>query len=77
MAVPLNVAGWGVREGAAAQAFVLVGASAAQGVAVATTYGVLALAATLPGAVVLLRRPRLLGRRSASRPSIAVGSARG
>ena len=53
-AVPTNVAGWGPREGAAAWAFGTVGLTAGQGVTAAVLYGVLALAATLPGAVLLL-----------------------
>jgi hypothetical protein len=53
-AVPLNVAGWGPREGAAAWAFAAVGLGAATGATVATTYGVLALVATLPGAALLV-----------------------
>ncbi len=53
-AVPTNVAGWGPREGAAAWAFGTVGLTAGQGVTAAVLYGVLALAATLPGALVLL-----------------------
>jgi hypothetical protein len=57
-AVPLNVAGWGPREGAAAGVFAAAGLGAATGASVAVAYGVLALAATLPGAVLLLvRRP--------------------
>ncbi len=52
-ALPMNIAGWGPREGAAAWAFGAVGLSAAQGVTVAVVYGVLALVATLPGAVLL------------------------
>ena len=52
-AVPLNVAGWGPREGIAAWAFATVGLGAAQGATVAALYGVLALVATLPGAVLL------------------------
>jgi uncharacterized membrane protein YbhN (UPF0104 family) len=55
MSVPANVGGWGPREGAAAVLFAGAGLGAEQGLAAATTYGVLALAATLPGAVVLLR----------------------
>ncbi len=54
-AVPLNVAGWGPREGAAAWAFAGAGLGAAQGATVAVVFGVLALAATLPGAVLLTR----------------------
>jgi hypothetical protein len=60
-AIPLNVAGWGPREGAAAWAFAAGGWGAAAGASVATAFGVLALVAVLPGAVVLLvgrRRPR-------------------
>jgi uncharacterized membrane protein YbhN (UPF0104 family) len=62
MAVPLNIAGWGPREGVAAWAFGVAGLGAAAGLAAAVTYGVLVLFASLPGAVVLLigwlhRRP--------------------
>jgi hypothetical protein len=53
-AVPANIAGWGPREGAAAWAFGAVGLSAAERVTVAVVYGVLALVATLPGAVMLV-----------------------
>ncbi|TDW66337.1 lysylphosphatidylglycerol synthase transmembrane domain-containing protein [Kribbella pratensis] len=53
-AVPTNIAGWGPREGAAAWAFSSLGLGAALGVTVAVVYGMLALVATLPGAVVLL-----------------------
>jgi hypothetical protein len=54
-ALPLNVAGWGPREGMAAWAFAAAGLGAAQGATVAVLYGVLALVATLPGAVLLAR----------------------
>ncbi len=53
-ALPTNVGGWGPREGAAAWTFAVAGLSGAQGVAAATAYGVLAAAASLPGAVVLV-----------------------
>lgn len=58
--VPTNIGGWGPREGVAAWAFAAAGLGAAQGLAVATTYGVLVMAATLPGLFVLIidrRRP--------------------
>jgi uncharacterized membrane protein YbhN (UPF0104 family) len=58
MAVPLNIAGWGPREGVAAWAFAAAGLTATQGVATAVTYGVLVFVASLPGAVVLLVRLR-------------------
>jgi glycosyltransferase 2 family protein len=62
MTVPTSIGGWGPREGVAAWAFSIAGLGADQGVATATVYGVLSLAATLPGAVVLVvarrrRRP--------------------
>jgi uncharacterized membrane protein YbhN (UPF0104 family) len=53
-ALPINVGGWGPREGAAASAFAAVGAGAGAGVAASTTFGVLATIALLPGAVVLV-----------------------
>ena len=54
MALPLNVGGWGPREGATAVAFGAVGLGAAQGLTTAVVYGVLSLIACLPGAAVLL-----------------------
>jgi glycosyltransferase 2 family protein len=60
--IPLNVAGWGPRETAAAGLFAAVGAGSAAGVAASTAFGVLTLIAVLPGAITLLvaarRRPR-------------------
>jgi glycosyltransferase 2 family protein len=53
-AVPLNVGGWGPREGAAAWTFAAAGLGAAQGLAVAVSYGAIVLVATLPGAALLL-----------------------
>jgi glycosyltransferase 2 family protein len=52
-AIPLNIAGWGPREGVAAWAFTAAGSSAAVGLTVAVTFGVLAMVATLPGLLVL------------------------
>ena len=52
-AIPLNIAGWGPREAAAAGAAGAVGLSAAEGLTVAAVYGVIALVATAPGAVLL------------------------
>jgi uncharacterized membrane protein YbhN (UPF0104 family) len=54
MAVPFNIGGWGPREGVAAWVFASAGLGAAQGVATATVYGVLAFAACLPGLAVLV-----------------------
>jgi uncharacterized membrane protein YbhN (UPF0104 family) len=54
MAVPLNIGGWGPREGVAAWLFGAAGVGASQGVATATVYGVMAVVAALPGAGVLI-----------------------
>jgi glycosyltransferase 2 family protein len=53
MVVP-GIAGWGPREGAAAWIFGAAGLGADQGVATAVVYGVMALVASLPGALVLV-----------------------
>ncbi len=53
MLVPVSVAGWGVREGAAAAIWSATGLAAADGVAISVAYGLIVLASTLPGAVVL------------------------
>lgn len=52
--LPLNVAGWGPREGMAAWSFSAAGLGADQGVATAVAYGAIVVVATLPGAVVLM-----------------------
>ncbi|WP_017595301.1 lysylphosphatidylglycerol synthase transmembrane domain-containing protein [Nocardiopsis potens] len=58
MGVPVNAAGWGPREAASAAAFAAAGLTAEQGLAASVAYGALALAASLPGAAVLLFRRR-------------------
>jgi glycosyltransferase 2 family protein len=67
-AIPLNVAGWGPREGAAAWVFAATDWGAGAGVSVVAAFGVLTFVAVLPGAVVLLagrRHPRPAAIRSA------------
>nr|WP_240661096.1 lysylphosphatidylglycerol synthase transmembrane domain-containing protein [Streptomyces sp. WAC 01438] len=56
MGLPLNVGGWGPREGVAAWAFGAAGLGAGRGLSVAVVYGVLSLVASLPGVVVLVGR---------------------
>lgn len=64
-----SVGGWGPREGAAAWVFGSAGLGADRGAATAVAYGVMVLAASLPGALVLVasrlpqRRPSTLVRR--------------
>lgn len=70
--IPLSIGGWGPREGAAAWAFGAAGLGAATGIAAATAFGVLAMIAVAPGAVVVaasvLRRRRGAVAREASMP---------
>jgi uncharacterized membrane protein YbhN (UPF0104 family) len=53
-AVPLNVAGWGPREGVTAGVFALAGLGSAHGLTVSIVFGVMSAVSTLPGAVVML-----------------------
>ena len=74
MAVPMNIAGWGPREGVAAWAFAAAGLSATQGVATAVVYGVMVLVASLPGA---RRASRGVARTAAVRVGRVPGRLRG
>jgi uncharacterized membrane protein YbhN (UPF0104 family) len=78
MLLPLNVGGWGPREGVTAWAFGAAGLSPSLGLTVAVVYGVLAFTASLPGAVVLLVRWLRPAPRGAapipSGPSVSAGS---
>ncbi|WP_236825842.1 MULTISPECIES: lysylphosphatidylglycerol synthase transmembrane domain-containing protein [unclassified Blastococcus] len=53
-AIPVNVGGWGPREGVAAWVFATAGWGAAAGASVATAFGVLVLVSVLPGVLVLV-----------------------
>jgi uncharacterized membrane protein YbhN (UPF0104 family) len=70
MTLPVNIGGFGPREGVAAWAFAAAGLTAAQGITTAVLYGGLVLVASLPGAAVLLVR-RL--RPPAAAPAEGVG----
>ena len=63
-----SVAGWGPREGVTAWAFSAAGLGAEQGAATAVAYGVLVLAPSLPGSLVLIAER--LPRRSVSSKSV-------
>jgi uncharacterized membrane protein YbhN (UPF0104 family) len=52
--IPLNVGGWGPREGIAGWAFALGGFGASGGVAASTLFGVLTVIAVSPGAIIAL-----------------------
>jgi uncharacterized membrane protein YbhN (UPF0104 family) len=57
MVIPLTIGGWGLREGAAAALLPLAGLSAAEGMAASVAFGLVFLAASLPGVVVLATEP--------------------
>lgn len=64
MLIPVTIAGWGLREGAAAAVWAVAGLDPAQGAAIALTYGALVLLAALPGALFMERTPVAQGRSS-------------
>jgi glycosyltransferase 2 family protein len=75
-----SIAGWGPREGATAGVFSAAGLSADRGAATAVAYGVMVLAASLPGGLVLVAgwlhrrrgsRPRATGTSASGRPGAA------
>lgn len=53
MLVPVTIAGWGVREGAAASLWGVVGLPVSDGAAISVAYGLLVLLTALPGAIIL------------------------
>ncbi len=71
-AVPLNVAGWGPREGMAAWAFGAAGLGGAEGLTTAVVFGLLTVLGTVPGAVPLLRASS----RGRAATAVAAGPAR-
>jgi hypothetical protein len=68
MGLPVNIGGFGPREAISTVAFGAAGLGATQGLTVSVVYGVLALAASLPGAAVLFMH------RSAKQQSPATAS---
>lgn len=67
-----NIGGWGPREGVTAWAFSAAGLGAGLGAATAVAYGIMVLAASLPGAFVLLLE--WLPRRRGWRPEALSGA---
>ncbi len=64
--IPVNIGGWGPREGVAGWTFATAGLGSAAGVAASTTFGVIALIAVAPGAVIAIA---LASHRRGDRPS--------
>jgi uncharacterized membrane protein YbhN (UPF0104 family) len=55
MLVPVTIAGWGIREAAAAALWGLVGLTPEDGAAISVAYGLLVLVSSAPGLAVLMR----------------------
>jgi uncharacterized membrane protein YbhN (UPF0104 family) len=78
MTVPVNIGGWGPREGVTAWAFGAAGLSATQGLTIAVVYGLFAFVAALPGLVVIITRAvagariKARARRAAEAPATVV-----
>ncbi|MGY9047950.1 MAG: lysylphosphatidylglycerol synthase transmembrane domain-containing protein [Rhodobacterales bacterium] len=53
MMIPLSVGGWGLREGAAAALFPIIGAAPSAGVAAGAAYGLALMIACLPGLLLI------------------------
>jgi hypothetical protein len=68
-----NIGGWGPREGVTAWVFAAAGLGADRGAAAAVAFGVMVLAASLPGAIVLVAEwlSRRRGSRSRARRQVA------
>ncbi|WP_373873038.1 lysylphosphatidylglycerol synthase transmembrane domain-containing protein [Actinoplanes palleronii] len=75
MGIPLNVGGWGPREGVLAWAFGAAGLSAEQGVTIAVAYGICAFVAAAPGLVVVVVRAVRKARRPVAAPNQPVAEA--
>jgi uncharacterized membrane protein YbhN (UPF0104 family) len=61
MLIPVSVAGWGFREGAAAALFPIAGAKAAAGMSAGLAFGASMLVASLPGAIFICAEPKPIG----------------
>jgi uncharacterized membrane protein YbhN (UPF0104 family) len=57
MIIPITISGWGLREGAAATLLPLAGLTAAEGMAASIAFGLVFLASSLPGVVVMALSP--------------------
>ena len=76
-AIPISVAGWGVREGAMVAALGLVGVSQAEAFAVSLLLGLMLILVGLPGGVLWLRsRPEASSRPTATPDGAAPSAAK-
>lgn len=59
MLIPVSISGWGLREGAAAALFPMIGATSTQGFAASLAFGLMLLVSVLPAVPFVLIRRRL------------------
>lgn len=67
MVLPISIGGWGVREGAAALLFPVIGATSAEGLATSVAFGLVLLVTVLPGIMLPLVRPNARSRARATK----------
>ncbi|MFU8881997.1 MAG: lysylphosphatidylglycerol synthase transmembrane domain-containing protein [Rhodobacterales bacterium] len=77
MLIPITVSGWGLREGAAAALFPLIGATATEGFAASLAFGLVFLASVLPALPFVLLQPAGGAGPLAAQPSAQGNSAAG
>ncbi len=68
--IPVNIGGWGPREGVAGWAFALAGLGASAGVSASTLFGALAIISVAPGALVALSSAIGRRRTNSSTPTV-------
>ncbi|MFF1877910.1 lysylphosphatidylglycerol synthase transmembrane domain-containing protein [Leifsonia sp. NPDC058230] len=70
--IPLNIGGWGAREGIAAWTFAVAGFGASTGVAASTLFGILAIIAVAPGLIITVASAVRFRRTPAPIPDLAL-----
>jgi uncharacterized membrane protein YbhN (UPF0104 family) len=70
--IPLNIGGWGLREGIAGWTFAVAGFGASAGVAASTLFGVLAIIAVAPGLILTVASAVRLNRTPAPVPALVL-----
>ncbi|WP_448004258.1 lysylphosphatidylglycerol synthase transmembrane domain-containing protein [Agromyces bauzanensis] len=75
--IPLNIGGWGPREGVAGWTFAVAGLGASTGVAASALFGVLAMIGVVPGLVLAVMAAVRRTRSSAPAPDVVLAGADG
>jgi uncharacterized membrane protein YbhN (UPF0104 family) len=70
--IPLNIGGWGLREGIAGWTFAVAGFGASTGVAASTLFGVLAIIAVAPGLILTVASAVRVNRAPTPAPALVL-----